>query len=164
MATLFTLPLSLLGRTIETVLLPRASSKQEFELGRFAALAALIAVGCVAAYQIGASRMVTLLFGSGNDQAVAALRMLSLGFSAILVYSVFSAFIFGRAPRPFLKKLVAVTFLQALVIAPALNIYLVGEMGLVGAAWATNVSLLIQAGLWTGAGLFLRRGAGAISG
>lgn len=157
-ATLFILPLSLLGRTIETVLLPRASSGRSFELRRFAAFSFVLAVGSVPLYFLLSNFGVGLLFGDGNEQAVDVLKVLSVGYSAILVYSVFSAFIFGRAPRNFLGKLVAVTFLQALVVVPVLNFYLVERMGLMGAAWATNIALVIQAGLWVCAGLILERG------
>lgn len=155
MATLFALPLSLLGKTIETVLLPRASASKDFELRKFAILAAGLAIACVPIYYFMAGRVLPILFGSGNQEAIRVLKILSIGYSAIPIYSVFSAFIFGRAPRKFLGKLVTVTFIQALAVAPALNMYLVGRMGLTGAAWATNASLLIQAGLWAAAGLLL---------
>jgi O-antigen/teichoic acid export membrane protein len=156
-ANVFTLPLSLLGRTIETVLLPRASSGSEFDLGRFAALAFALALGAIPLYYIFSGTAVGILFGEGNDQAVVVLRILSVGYSAILVYSVFSAYIFGRAPRRFLAKLVVITFAQSLLIVPALNSYLVGSMGLPGAGWATNIALIIQTSLWVGAGLLLSR-------
>jgi O-antigen/teichoic acid export membrane protein len=162
-ATLFTLPLSLLGRTIETVLLPRASVGRTFELRRFAIITLGLALGAIPMYFIFSELGVSLLFGQGNDLAVDTLRVLSIGYSAILVYSVFSAFIFGRAPRNFLGKLVAVTFMQALIVVPVLNLYLVERMGLMGAAWATNIALMIQAGLWVVAGLLLERGERGIS-
>ncbi len=156
MANLFILPLSLLARTIETVLLPRASAREDFALGKVAAMASIVAVGSVVLYVLAADHLM-LLFGPGNILAARALRILCIGYSAILVYSVFSAFIFGRAPGTFLGKLVMVTFVQSLLIAPALNVYLVGRVGLTGAAWATNASLLIQTTLWTIAGLILNR-------
>jgi len=156
-ATLLTLPVSLLGKTIETVLLPRASADAEFQLQRFALVAVGLAVVLPFAYYVVGPPIVHILFGTGMTKAIEALRILAIGYSAILVYSVFSAFIFGRAPHSFLGKLVTVTFLQSLVVAPALNAYLVGRMGLSGAAWATNTSLLIQTGLWVTAGAILER-------
>jgi O-antigen/teichoic acid export membrane protein len=154
-ATLFTLPLSLLGRTIETVLLPRASSSGEFELRNYALFALLLAMATVPLYYLSSGFAVRVLFGADNAEAIGVLKLLAMGYSAILVYSVFSAYIFGRAPRGYLGRLVAVTFVQSLVVVPLLNAYLVGKMGLNGAAWATNVALLIQAGLWVSAGLIL---------
>jgi len=156
-ATLFTLPLLLLGRTIETVLLPRASIQGDFELRRFAALAAGLALAAVPVFYVLADVVVPLLFGPESSEAVGLLRILAIGYSAILVYSVFSAFIFGRASRDYLRRIVIFTFAQALLIAPALNAYLVAEMGVVGAAWATNVALIIQTCVWVVAGLILER-------
>ncbi len=156
-ATLFILPLSLLGKTIETVLLPRASSKEDFQLRKFAVVALGMAIFMILAYQAMSGFLVEFLFGPGNDPAIKALNILSLGYAAIIVYSVFSGFVFGRAQRDFLGKLVTVTFLQALILSPTLNAYLVNMMGLSGAAWATSISLIAQAGLWVTAGLILER-------
>ena len=156
-ATLFTLPLSLLGKTIETVLLPRASAQESFELRRFAAFGAGLAVVSVPLYYVMAGWAVPLLFGSGNDEAISVLRILAIGYSAILVYSIFSAFIFGRAPKAYLSRIVALTFVQSLVVVPVLNLYLVGIMGLEGAAWATNVALVTQMVIWVVAGTILER-------
>ena len=125
---------------------------------RFAVIALGLALGAMPIYFLFSDLGVSLLFGQGNEQAVDTLKLLSIGYSAILVYSVFSAYIFGRAPRDFLGKLVAVTFLQALLLVPVLNLYLVERMGLMGAAWATNIALMIQASLWVTAGLILERG------
>jgi len=157
MATLFTLPLSLLGKTIETVLLPRASQGREFQLGRIAVAALVLSIFTVAAYQLVSGFLVRFLFGPGNSEATTALRILSVGFSAVLVYSVFSAFIFGRASHRFLKLLVVATFVQSLLVAPTLNSYLVGKMALSGAAWATTLTLMLQAVLWATAGIILHR-------
>jgi len=160
MATLFTLPLSLLGKTIETVLLPRASAAEDFPLRRFGAMALAVAVGAVLFYAV-ASGTLMLAFGRGNVEAVRALKILSVGYSAVVVYSVFSAYIFGRGSQSFLGKLVGLTFIGSAAIAPSLNAYLVNEMGLMGAAWATNISLLIQTCLWVIAGLLFERRAGS---
>ena len=160
MATLFTLPLSLLGKTIETVLLPRASASGHFPLRKFGAMAFAVALGAVLFYAV-ASDTVMLVFGRGNTEAVRALKALSIGYSAVVVYSVFSAYIFGRGPPSFLGRLVALTFIGSAATAPSLNAYLVEEMGLMGAAWATNISLLMQTCLWMIAGLLLEKRAGS---
>jgi len=159
MATLFTLPLSLLGKAIETVLLPRASAAGHFPLRKFGAMAFAVALGAVLLYAV-ASDTLMLVFGPGNTEAVRALKVLSIGYSAIVVYSVFSAHIFGRAPSSFLGKLVGLTFIGSAAIAPGLNAYLVKAMGLMGAAWATDISLLTQTCIWVVAGLLLERRVG----
>jgi len=98
-----------------------------------AATVTIVATAAAASAWVGADRIVTLLFGSGYETAVPALRILLLAFPFLSLNLALTHQLIGwNRPRSY-----AAICAAALVANLALNVWLIPAYAVEGAAWAT---------------------------
>ena len=166
-ALVFVIPCALLCHVIETVMYPYL--KERVNLRRVMGFACVAAVSMGALYFFFTDAFIGFLVYSGLHKAsyvasVPAIKILSLGYATLLIYAVSaSTVIFSATPRD-LWKIFGWTFALGPVLGIVLNYVLVSRWGLLGAAYATDICLLLRALIWTGFALphFRLRFKGAV--
>ncbi len=161
-AVLMVMPLAFLGLILETTLLPKL--RQQQSIGRLLAYVTLVAIGIVVAYFLCIDNILQTLCRLGiiNKaylKASLAIKILSIGYGATLIYSVPAALVSYHFEQRDLWKLLAVFILIGVVLNGILQQWLINTYRLQGAAVATTVVLVLRMFVW----LFYARGVVGIS-
>jgi O-antigen/teichoic acid export membrane protein len=151
-ALVFVIPFALLCHVIETVMYPHL--KENVNLKKVMGSACIAAIGISALYLLLIDEAIGFLVRSGLLNAgylasVPVIRILSLGFSTLLIYAVSASTVIYSASRRQLWKIFGWTFVLGPFLGIPLNYVFVNKWGFMGAAYATNICLFLRALIWT---------------
>ncbi|UCB53417.1 MAG: oligosaccharide flippase family protein [Candidatus Zixiibacteriota bacterium] len=151
-ALVFVIPFALLCHVIETVMYPYL--KENVNLKKVMRSACIAAIGIGALYFLLIDEVIGFLVHSGLLNAgylasVPAIKILSLGFSTLLIYAVSASTVIYSASRTQLWKIFGWTLFFGPVLGIVLNYLFVKRWGLLGAAYATDICLFLRALVWT---------------
>ena len=166
-ALVFVIPFALLCTVIETVMYPYLNDNMN--LKRVMGFVCIAVLGLNALYFLFMDEAIgflvqSTLLNATYFESVPAIKILSLGYSTLLIYAVSASTVIYSATRRDLWKIFVWTFLLGPVLGIFLNYLFVNKWGLMGAAYATDICLFLRALIWTAcaAPYFRLRSEGAV--
>lgn len=151
-ALVFVIPFALLCTVIETVMYPYL--KDNLNLKRVIGFVCIAALGLTALYFFFMDQAIGFLvqsnfLGASYLDSIPAVKVLSLGYSTLLIYAVSASTVIYSATRRDLWKIFVWTLLLGPVLGILLNYLFVNRWGLMGAAYATDICLFLRTLIWT---------------
>jgi O-antigen/teichoic acid export membrane protein len=151
-AIVFVLPYSLLCNVIETVMFPYL--KENLNLKRVMGLVSLLAIMTNILYLFGIEKVIRFLVHSqllnqNYLESLPLIKILSVGYSFLLIYAISASVVIYSAERKKLWHLFIWDFSFGVILAIILNYLFVKSYGIKGAAYATDICLFFRVLIWT---------------
>ncbi|KPL05404.1 MAG: hypothetical protein AMJ73_01015 [candidate division Zixibacteria bacterium SM1_73] len=151
-AAVFVIPYALLCNVIETVMFPYL--KENLNLKRVLGLVSLLAIITNFLYFFWIEKVVGFLVYSEllNEHyldSVPIIKVLSVGYSSLLIYAVSASVVIYSASHKKLWEIFIWNFSFGPILGIFLNYFFIKNYGLIGAAYVTDICLFLRVLIWT---------------
>jgi len=151
-AVVFVIPYSLLCNVIETVMFPYL--KEELNLKRVLGLVSFLAISMNILYFFCIEKVIRFLVHSNllNEnylESLPIIKILSVGYSFLLVYAISASVVIYSMGRKKLWQLFIWDFSFGILLGIVINYVFIKNLGLFGAAYATDICLFLRVLIWT---------------